>query len=52
MPRGGSTIATCACATLRARVRTRPMKATRSVTEMAPRASSRLKAWEHFSTWS
>ena len=49
---GGSTIATCACATLRARLRTRAMKATRSVTEMAPRASSRLKACEHFSTWS
>ena len=49
---GGSTIATCACATLRARLRTRAMNATRSVTEIAPRASSRLNACEHFRTWS
>ena len=36
----------------RARFRTRPMYAARSVTEIAPRASSRLNVCEHFSTWS
>ena len=40
------------CATARARFRTRPMYAARSVTESAPRASSRLNVWDALSTWS
>ena len=36
-------------ATRTASLRTRPIIAARSVTEMAPRASSRLKRCEHFS---
>ena len=39
-----------ASATLRARLRIRPMVAVRSVTEITPRASSRLKVWLHFRT--
>ena len=35
-----------------AKSRTRLMTPTRSVTEMAPRASRRLKSCEHLSTWS
>ena len=41
-----------ACATPTASLRTRWMTPTRSVTLMAPRASSVLKMFEHFSTWS
>ena len=40
------------CATCAPASRTRPMYAARSVTEIAPRASSRLNVCEHFSTWS
>ena len=39
-----------ASATLRARVRMRPIVAVLSVTEITPRASSRLKVWLHLST--
>ena len=39
-----------ACATSRDSARTRAMYAARSVTEIAPRASSRLKVCEHLST--
>jgi hypothetical protein len=42
--------ATYASQQLLASVRTRPMKLTRSVTAIAPRASSRLNACEHLST--
>ena len=38
--------------TFRARLRTRPMYAARSVADSAPRASSRLNACDAFSTWS
>ncbi len=41
-----------AWATPTASLRTRPITATRSVTLMAPRESSRLNRCEHFSTWS
>ena len=39
--------ATYSLATPAARARTRPIYPARSVMEMAPRASSRLKVWEH-----
>ena len=45
-----SSIPRYACETARARARTRPMYATRSVTEIAPRASSWLNACEHLRT--
>ena len=45
---GGALIEPALRATCVASFRTRPIMAARSVTEIAPRASSRLNRWEHF----